>query len=147
MIMGELSYKLVTNDGELQGAFEVRRRVFVEEQGVPENEEYDDCDSEALHIVAKEGDRVIGTARVQFLADNHAKIERMAVLIPFRRKGIGTEIMNLLDEELKNRQVKQAVLHAQCTVAGFYESCGFEKYGPTFLEVGIEHIKMQKQIE
>jgi predicted GNAT family N-acyltransferase len=125
----------------------VRRRVFVEEQGVPEDEEYDDFDSEALHIVAKEGDRVIGTARVQFLADNHAKIERMAVLIPFRRKGIGTKIMTLLDEEFKNRQVEQVVLHAQCAVAGFYESCGFKKYGAPFLEVGIEHIKMQKRIE
>jgi len=145
--MDELSYKLVSNDGELQGAFQVRRRVFVEEQGVPEDEEYDDCDSEALHIVAKEGDRVIGTARVQFLTDNHAKIERMAVLIPFRRKGIGTKIMTLLDEELKNRQVEQVVLHAQCAVAGFYESCGFKKYGAPFLEVGIEHIKMQKRIE
>jgi len=147
MIMGELSYKPVTNDRELQGAFAVRRRVFVEEQGVPEDEEYDDCDSEALHIVAKEGDRVIGTARVQFLVDNHAKIERMAILKSFRRKGIGTKIMTFLNEELKNRQVKQVALHAQCVVAGFYESCGFKKYGSPFLEVGIQHIKMQKRIE
>lgn len=147
MIMGELSYRPVTDDRELQGAFEVRRRVFVEEQGVPEDEEYDDCDSEALHIVAKEGDRVIGTARVQFLADNHAKIERMAILKPFRRKGIGTKIMTFLNEELRNRQVKQVVLNAQCVVAGFYESCGFEKHGSPFLEVGIQHIKMQKRIE
>lgn len=147
--MGKLSYKykLVTNNRELQDALEVRRRVFVEEQDIPEDEEYDDYDSEALHIVAKEGDRVIGTARVLFLGNNHAKIERMAILKPFRRKGIGTKIMTLLNEELKNRQVKQAVLHAQYVVAGFYESCGFKKYGTPFLEVGIQHIKMQKQIE
>jgi len=145
--MGKLSYKPVTNDKELQDAFAVRRQVFVEEQGIPEDEEYDDYDSEALHIIAKEGDRIIGTARVQFLDDNHAKIERMAVLRPFRRKGIGTEIMTLLDKELKNRQVKQVVLHAQCVVAGFYESCGFKKYGRPFLEVGIKHIKMHRRFE
>jgi len=81
--MNELSYKPVTDDRELQGAFEVRRQVFVEEQGVSEDEEYDDCDSEALHIVAKEGDRVIGTARVQFLADNHAKITPNVWLLDF----------------------------------------------------------------
>ncbi len=144
--MGKLSYKLVTSDGELKEAFEVRKKVFVEEQGIADNLELDDYDREALHMVVKDGERVIGTARVLFLANNQAKIERMAILKPFRRKGIGRRIISFLNEELIKRQVEQVVLHAQHTVVDFYKSCGFEKSGSPFWEAGIKHIKMQRQL-
>ena len=138
--------KLVTSDEELREAFAVRRQVFVEEQGVTEDEEYDGLDSEALQIVVKDGERVIGTARVQFPAANEAKIERMAVLKPFRNKGIGSRIMDFLHKELKNRQVEQVVLHAQYPVIAFYRSCGFKETGSPFREAGIKHIKMQRRL-
>lgn len=144
--MGELNYKLVANDEELRAAFAVRTQVFVEEQGVPEDLEWDGNDSEALHMVVKEGDKVIGTARVLFLADNQAKLERMAILKPFRRRGIGRRIISFMNEELRNRQVKQITLHAQYAVVAFYESCGFEASGSLFWEAGIKHIKMQRQL-
>ena len=144
--MEELSYKLVTSDRELEGAFEVRRRVFVEEQGIPEDIELDEEDKEALQMVVKDGDRVIGTARVQFLSTGVAKIERMAILQPFRLRGIGGRIISFLSEELRNRQVEQVILHAQYSVVDFYKSCGFEETGSPFLEVGIKHIKMQRQL-
>ena len=144
--MDTLSYKLVTSERELKGAFEVRRQVFVVEQGVSEDEEYDGRDSESLHIVVKDRETVIGTARVQFLTDNQAKIERMAILKPFRRKGIGSRIMSFLDEELRNRQVEHVVLHAQYPVVAFYRSCGFKETGSPFREAGIKHIKMQRCI-
>jgi predicted GNAT family N-acyltransferase len=142
--MGKVSYKLVTSDWELKGAFEVRREVFVEEQGISEDLVFDGHDGEALHMVVKDGQRVVGTARVLFLADNQAKLERMAVLKPFRYKGIGREIVSFLDEELRKRQLEQVVLHAQHTVVAFYKSCGFEESGLPFWEVGIKHVKMQK---
>lgn len=118
----------------------------MEEQGVTEDEEYDGRDSDSLHIVVKDGEKVIGTARVQFLTDRQAKIERMAILKPFRRKGIGSRIMAFLDEELRNRQVEHVVLHAQCPVVAFYRSCGFKETGSAFWEAGIKHIKMQRRI-
>jgi len=144
--MGKFIYKLVTSDSELEGAFAVRRRVFVEEQGISEDVELDEHDREALHMVVKEGDRVIGTARVLFLSPGLVKIERMAILQPFRRRGIGREIISFLNKELKNRQVEQVVLHAQYAVVAFYKSCGFEEIGSPFWEVGIKHIKMQKRL-
>ena len=144
--MDKLSLKLVASNDELQDALEVRRQVFVEEQGIPENLEYDGSDHEAMHMVAKDGERVIGTARVQLLTTSQAKIERMAILGPYRHKGIGTKIVSFLNEELTNRQVKQVVLHAQYTVVTFYESCGFEELGSPFMEAGIKHIKMQKRL-
>ncbi len=143
--MGKLSYKLVASSRELKGAFEVRKQVFVEEQGISEDIELDEHDVEALHMVVKDKDRVIGTARVLFLAMNQAKIERMAILKPFRRRGIGRKIISFLNEELRNRKVKQVILHAQYPVVAFYKSCGFEESGSPFWEAGIKHMKMGRQ--
>ncbi len=143
MDMDNIILKLVTNDAELRGALEVRRQVFVQEQGVSEDLEYDGHDGEALHMVVKDGNRVIGTARVRFPTTNQAKIERMAVLRPFRRRGIGSNIISFLKEELKSRQIEHVILYAQCVAAAFYKSCGFEETGLPFWDAGIKHIEMQ----
>lgn len=142
--MGKISFKITANDRELKEAFGLRRRVFVEEQGISEDLEFDNHDGEALHVIVTDAERVIGTARVIFLTAHQAKLERMAVLRPFRRRGIGSRIVSFLNEELKNRQVEQVVLHAQYAVVAFYNSCGFEELGLPFMEAGIKHIKMQK---
>lgn len=144
--MGKLVYKLVTSERELKEAFEVRKKVFVEEQGISEHLELDGHDSEALHTVVKDGKRVIGTARVLFLTTNQAKLERMAILKPFRRQGVGRGIISFLNEELRNRQIVQIVLHAQYPVVAFYKSCGFLESGSPFFEAGIKHIKMQRRL-
>ena len=146
IIMEKFSYNLVTSDKELKGAFKVRKQVFIDEQGISEDIELDGHDKEALHMVVKDGERVIGTARVLFLDNNQAKIERMAVLKPFRGKGIGREIISFLNKELRNKQIEQIILHAQCSVSPFYKSCGFEETGLPFWEAGIKHIKMQRQL-
>jgi len=142
--MGKFSCKLVANDRELKEAFEARKKVFVEEQGISEEIELDSYDRQALHMVVKEGESVIGTARVMFLASRQAKIERMAVLKSYRRRGIGKNIISFLNAELKERRVEQVVLHAQYTIIDFYKSCGFEETGSPFWEAGIKHIKMQR---
>ncbi len=72
--MGKLNYKLVESGRELTEAFKVRKEVFVEEQGISEDIELDNHDSGALHIVVKDGKRVIGTARVLFPAPSVAKM-------------------------------------------------------------------------
>jgi len=144
--MDKVSYKLVTSDSELEAAFEVRKQVFVEEQGISEDLEIDGHEEEALHIVVKDGERVIGTARVLFPAASQAKIERMAVLKPYRRQGIGGGIISFLNEELRSRQVEQVILHAQYSAIPFYRSCGFEESGSSFWEASIRHIKMERQL-
>jgi len=144
--MSKFSYKLVTGDVELQEAFEVRREVFVREQGISESLVFDEHDREALHMVGKDGERVIGSARVQFLADNQAKLERMAVLKRYRRKGIGKEMLLFLDAVWKDKQVQQVIIHAQLEVVPFYKLCGFDELGLPFREAGIEHIKMRKRL-
>ncbi len=144
--MENLSYKLVTSNTEQEGSFAVRRQVFIEEQSIPEEIELDEYEEESLYLVVKDGEDVIGTARFRFPEAGLAKIERMAILKPFRRMGIGSRIMSFLIEELSKRGVEQVVLHAQYSVRAFYGSCGFEETGSPFLEADIKHIKMQRRL-
>jgi predicted GNAT family N-acyltransferase len=144
--MSEFKYKLVENDSELEGAFEVRRKVFVEEQAILEDLVFNGSEREAMHMVVKDRDRIIGTARVRFLGAKQAKLERMAILEPFRYKGIGKKIISFLIEELKNRQIEKVILHAQSEVIEFYKACGFSGLGLPFWEAGIEHLKMEREI-
>jgi predicted GNAT family N-acyltransferase len=144
--MSEFQYKLVSGQEQLAGAFQVRREVFVAEQAIDQKEEFDGLDDQALHMVVVDGLDTIATARVRFLSNSRAKLERMAVLKPYRRHGVGTQIINHLIEHLRQRQIKEIVLHAQCTVVPFYEASGFLAVGSTFREAGIEHIKMKKRL-
>jgi len=133
----------VADEAEMAAAFDLRRQVFVQEQGISAELEFDGLDDEATHVVAVHGDEVVGTARVRFLAGSQAKLERMAVSRPFRRRGIGRELVSFLIAESKMRQVKHVILHAQHDVVPFYGSCGFEGVGTPFWEAGM---KMQVQL-
>jgi predicted GNAT family N-acyltransferase len=144
--MSKPTYKLVESDADLREAFDVRRQVFVREQGISEDLVFDNNDRNALHLVVNDGKRAIGTARVRFIGNNQAKLERMAVAKAFRHKGIGRGIIAFLDEELKGKQVQQVVIHAQEGAVEFYKSCGFKELGSPFREAGIKHIKMHKRL-
>ncbi len=144
--MDTLRYKLVENDKELEEALDIRKRVFVEEQGISETLEQDGNDSSALHMVVKNGDIAVGTVRIRFLNSQQAKLERMAILKPSRGAGIGKGIITFLEEKLKKRGIEQIVLHAQYYVIDFYIKCGFRETGLPFLEADIQHIRMEKTI-
>ncbi len=122
--------------------------MFVREQGISEDLVFDEHDREALHMVVKdrERERVIGSTRVQFLTDNQAKLERMAILKRYRRKGIGKEMLLFLDAVWKDKQVQQVIIHAQLEVVSFYKLCGFDEFGLPFREAGIKHMKMRKRL-
>lgn len=119
--------------------------MFIEEQGIPEHEEWDGLDETAVQFVAKIDDKIIGTARLRFPEAGYAKIERMAVLQSFRRQGAGRQILATIEEFLRQRCVQEAILHAQWTAIPFYQSCGYIKTGKPFYEAEIKHIKMQKK--
>lgn len=142
--MKELIYKFAEDSHEIKGSCDVRRQVFVEEQGISELLVFSgDGSSGEMNMVVKDGGSVIGTARVIFPDKNIAKIERMAVLKNFRRRGTGRGIITFLLAELKRRQIKYVILHAQHNVVEFYKSCGFKESGEPFFEAGIKHIKME----
>lgn len=144
--MSDLIYKRATNTSELKGAFAVRREVFIYEQNISEDEEYDGLDDTCRHYIAQNGNNVIGTARVRDISQDCMKIERMAVLPTYRRKGVGTGILKVIEEEFKKGPVTELILHAQMDAFLFYKACAFQEVGETFYEAGIEHIKMQKKL-
>jgi predicted GNAT family N-acyltransferase len=146
VIMKEFIYKYTENDDELKSAYDVRRQVFMGEQGVSEELVFDSFDNEVVNIVAKDGVKVIGTARVRFPEGNQAKLERMAVLSLFRNLGIGKGMISFLFNNLNGKQIEKVVLHAQYGVTDFYSTCGFTPVGLPFVEVGIKHLKMERRL-
>jgi len=138
--------KLVDTREELAGAAAVRRRVFVEEQGVPLQEEYDAYDAVAVHAVALVDGQVIATGRLFTDEGGEAHIGRMAVDEKWRRVGIGGRVLRALEDEARRHNIQRAVLHAQTYVRQFYAVHGYTAKGPLFMEAGIEHIAMEKAL-
>jgi predicted GNAT family N-acyltransferase len=133
--------KRISSKKDLEKAFAIRIRVFVREQGVPQEIEMDRDDKHALHFLAIESRKVVGTARVVMRRGN-AKIGRMAVLKNYRGRGIGTQLLKRAIVTAKEQGAQKLYLHAQVPVIGFYEAMGFHYVGRIFSEAGIPHRKM-----
>ena len=123
---------------DLKAAFSIRRAVFCAEQGVSEAEEIDGRDDQCRHYLAVAAGVAIGTARTRILTNGNTKIERVAVLKPHRRSGIGRRLMIYIMDNASSNMV----LNAQIAVQRFYRELGFVPEGPVFLEADIEHIHM-----
>ena len=121
----------------------VREEVFVGEQGVPVELERDDGDSVAFHVLAEDSDGVpVGTGRL--LPDG--RIGRMCVLAEFRRRGVGSDMLDALLAEARRLSLDQVTLHAQVHAQAFYARHGFVSSGDAFVEAGILHCPMQKRL-
>jgi predicted GNAT family N-acyltransferase len=122
----------------------IRESVFVREQGVPLELEWDGLDSDCLHLLAETGDgAAVGTGRL--LPDGH--IGRMAVLPEWRRRGIGRSLLRGLIDAARQRGVARVILNAQTYAIAFYEKAGFEAVGAEFLDAGILHRRMILQLD
>lgn len=118
---------------------EIRRRVFIEEQAVPEALEIDGEDPFAAHWLATCDGEAAGTARL--LRDGH--IGRVAVLARWRGLGLGTALVAAAVEHARAAGLREVYLHAQTHALPFYERHGFQAYGPEFLDAGIPHRAMR----
>jgi len=117
----------------------IRTAVFIHEQQIPEDLEWDKFDLISMHVLALNSDgQPIGTAR--FLPDGH--VGRMAVLKEWRGKGLGSAMLLRILEELRSQHMQKAILNAQTTAVKFYEKFGFQVSGKEFMEVGIPHFRM-----
>lgn len=121
----------------------VREQVFIQEQHVPVALEWDGLDDEATHVVALNShNQEIGTARL--LQDGH--IGRMAVLPLWRHQGVGSAMLQELLLIARQRQLLKVFLHAQTSAIGFYEHHGFHVLGGEFMDAGIPHHYMERQL-
>ena len=123
-------------------AYLIRHKVFIQEQGVPEDMELDELDSTAHHALAYESKLCVGTGRLVHLANHHAQIGRMAVLSTFRNRGIGKAILSNLIALAKAEGVLTLMLHSQVSAIPFYAKLGFVAQGPAYDEADIPHRNM-----
>ncbi len=130
---------------EMDALLDLRHRVFCVEQGVPKREEIDGRDGDAIHLVALEAGRVLGTCRLLFV-DRTVQLSRLAVEPDMRRRGIATALLHAADREAEAARAKRIVLHAQTYAERLYAADGYEPRGRTFVEAGIEHIAMEKRL-
>ncbi len=121
----------------------LRAQVFIEEQGVPRELEWDGQDEDATHFLATHDDMPVGTARLL----PTGQIGRMAVLLPFRRAGIGRELLRAAIEGARVRGDREVFLHAQRSAEAFYVAAGFVAEGEAFVEAGIAHIGMRLMLD
>ncbi|MBN2375693.1 MAG: GNAT family N-acetyltransferase [Sedimentisphaerales bacterium] len=136
----EIIFKITTWQQAEDDAILVRRKVFIEEQQVPEEIEIDGTDEKFEHIVAYNSQQeAVGTARL----NDKGVIGRMAVLEAYRQKGVGKLMLQKLIEFGKAKGIKQFQLGAQIHAVEFYRKSGFEPDGEEFLEAGIRHIPMK----
>lgn len=132
----------VRNADQMAAAYAIRRRVFIEEQGIDETLERDFDDLRALHVLATERGQAVGCGRMVLSAAG-AKIGRMAVIPDQRGRGIGRIVLEYLVSAARQSGAKLAYLHAQVPVEGFYLKSGFRSVGAVFEEAGIPHQKME----
>jgi predicted GNAT family N-acyltransferase len=120
----------------------IRTSVFIDEQDVPAELEWDDLDADSTHFIVRSKAKAIATARLK----PDGQIGRMAVLKPYRDQGVGKKLLNTVLNHAIKTGFSRVYLHAQVKVVGFYEKQGFTAEGDEFMDAGIPHRAMYKKI-
>jgi predicted GNAT family N-acyltransferase len=121
---------------------DIRRRVFIEEQAVPAELEWDEFDDSAAHFLAMIKDKNIACARLK----TDGQIGRMAVLAGYRKLGIGDKLLQAVLQHATGQKLNEVYLHAQVSAIPFYERQGFIASGEIFHEANIPHREMKKNL-
>ncbi|WP_406416791.1 GNAT family N-acetyltransferase [Streptomyces sp. NBC_01614] len=139
-----------------EACFAVRKEVFVVEQGVPQEIEYDAYDAGAVHVLAvREDGTPLGTGRLLYGEAAAAKVDgdpsvgslgRLAVNQVARGLGVGAALVRAIEEAARARGLAAVDLHAQTHALGFYERLGYAAYGPEFPDAGIPHRAMRRAL-
>ena len=137
--MSEVIIKAVSFKDDYSDINEIRTSVFIEEQNVPIELEWDEFDNDSTHILAYYNDKAVGTARL--LNDGH--IGRMAVLKDYRNRNIGKNMLKYLLDIAKTRQIDNIELSAQEHAVEFYKKMGFTVSSSVYMDAGIPHYTMQ----
>ncbi|OWA34269.1 GNAT family N-acetyltransferase [Saccharibacillus sp. O16] len=138
----------ITREQELEQAFDIRREVFIDEQGVPAEDEFDEfdrLDGRCIHILIEHEDQAVGTGRIRAV-EGVGKLERICIREPYRKFGIGRRIIAGLEQLAGEQGLRQVKLHGQTQARGFYEKLGYQAASDEFMEDGIPHLLMMKTL-
>jgi predicted GNAT family N-acyltransferase len=148
--------RVAEDPADREACFAVRGQVFVVEQGVPQEIEYDSYDAVAVHVLAVREDGVpLGTGRLLYgeaAADRVGgdltvgALGRLAVAQEARGLGVGVALVRAIEDAARARGLAAVDLHAQTHALGFYERLGYEAYGPEYPEAGIPHRAMRRAL-
>ncbi len=139
--------KQVETEKEYEDAIQVRRKVFVEEQDVPLHLELDEYDAEAVHFVAYDEEIPFGAGRIRVIEPGIGKVERVCILPSYRGKKLGNLMMQCMEEYSISAGISKLKLNAQSQAILFYEKRNYTINSPEFLEAGIPHRAMEKNIK
>ncbi|WP_420808765.1 GNAT family N-acetyltransferase [Bacillus salacetis] len=137
---------LVKTDKELNDAMLVRKEVFVGEQNVPLEEEIDEFENSSAHFVLYDEREPVGAGRFR-VKDGQGKVERICVLSSARGKGAGKLIMNFIEDHARSKDIPALILNAQTHAIPFYENLGYSVTSGEFLDAGIPHKSMKKELK
>lgn len=126
--------------------YKVRKEVFIDEQNVSYEDEFDLLEKERIPFIIYDNEIPIAAARLN-VQKEYTKIERVCVIKKYRNLGIGKLIMNYLIDYSRSLGYKEVYLSAQTQALDFYEKLGFKKFGDIFLDANIPHYKMKKNLE
>jgi predicted GNAT family N-acyltransferase len=140
-----LKVKIVENQSELNDAYSVRKTVFIHEQNVPAEEEIDQHEDEATHFVMYKDGSPVGAGRFRVF-DHYGKVERICVLKEMRKSGAGKAIMEEIEKFASTQGLHKLKLNAQTHAIPFYSGLGYEVISEEFMDAGIPHKTMVKQI-
>ncbi len=121
---------------------DIRTKVFIEEQNVPEDLEWEEADHNAVHLLVKTAGHYVATARLL----NTGQIGRMAVLKPYRLLGVGSAMLVKLLSIAEKNNMQSVILNAQLDAMAFYKKQGFKVESDVFDDAGIPHRKMSKSL-
>ena len=142
--MRNFTFKKISSKEEMDQSYAIRTKVFCEEQKISKEIEFDNLDHLCGHFLIFDYKKAIGTARVRQKEKNILKIERVAVLLEFRRLKVGSILIkNIIQHFMNLDDNKSIVLYSQVAVEEFYKSLNFISYGNEFFEDGIPHIAMK----
>lgn len=135
----------VRDDDELAAVMALREAVFVREQEVPAELEVDGLDARATHLVALTRDQVVGTARL-LVEDGDVKLGRLAVARDVRRRGIARRLLAAGEAWAREQGARRIVLGAQTYARELYAAAGYTARGETYIDAGIEHVRMERPL-
>ncbi|WP_071393938.1 GNAT family N-acetyltransferase [Bacillus tuaregi] len=145
MNLKSLDVQIVSNEKQLNDAFNIRKTVFVIEQQVPPAEEIDDLEPQSTHFILYIDEKPAGAGRYRTV-DGYGKVERICVLKDFRGMGAGQAIMEKIATFAKEKGIKRLKLNAQTHAIPFYSKLGYQVVSDEFLDAGIPHKTMIKEI-